>query len=145
MNNNNLINASIEKINESKMESAVAKQIQLIKQLEATQASIKELEGAIANERKALTELAARALTPESVLGTPAPVNPNANEVAMIKAIAEMNKARSASVEVETKNRATRIDAYQAQIDQSQKTIANLRKDIAGVVVEATTVDKIVG
>ena len=143
--NENIINAGIELINKDRLEFAAGLAAGIIRSIEAEQAEIKKQEIAIEAARDNLKRLSESVVTPESVLGTAAPINPNMNDITILKAIKDVNEGRQANVAVRAKSYAEEVASMQRTIELCTKNIAELRDALSKVSAKTVETETIVG
>lgn len=143
--NENIINAGVELINKDRLEFAAGLAAGIIRSIEAEQAEIKKQEIAIEAARDNLKRLSESVVTPESVLGTAAPINPNMNDITILKAIKDVNEGRQANVAVRAKSYAEEVASMQRTIELCTKNIAELRDALSKVSAKTVETETIVG
>lgn len=141
---NSVTTNAVKAVNESRMAEAEAKVARLINNIDSQREVLKAHAENIASAQARLKELADRTLTIGKVFGE-ARLPDNANGVTIGKVIDSINKARQASVEVESNCLINRIASEQDSIAAANKEIARLVEEIGKVQVENLTVAEVVG
>ena len=140
----NITQNAVKAVNEARVAEAEGKIARLINNIDSQREVIKAHGQNISAAQARLKELADRTLTIGSIFGE-ARLPDNQNGITIGKVIDQLNKARQASVEVESSCLTNRIASEQDGIAAANKEIARLVEEIGKVQVEVLTVADIAG
>ena len=142
---NNAALLGINAHNEAKQKEVVSKAQSMITLIVAALAATKANKEAIAKEQEKAQALALDVIDQKAVLGTEFTGELNMNQVTILKAIEEQNKARQESVKITAQAITQRIDSYNKGIKAQEEHIAKLRKELNELAADTVTVSQIVG
>lgn len=142
---NTTVANAINAVNEAKQKAVESEAMRLIGYIREEQAGITRLEGEIKLHQEELAKVAHDIISAESVMGRPAPTNPNVNEVTIGKVIEELNKSKQKSVEVVATRLSEAITNKQASIKATNERITELRDKLSKLQADVVTTEIVLG
>lgn len=145
MNNNQIVAAGINQINEGNQKSVVSTATGIITQIVDAQARIASRKETNEHLAENLKELEHMDVNYRSITGQDVPATPNMNQQTILKTLEEINKTEQKNVANRAAQIADSVRANSDAIKKDEKYIAELRERLAKLSVEVVSASDIVG